>query len=218
MKSDSELRRDVESELAWEPSIDERYIGVSVTDGVVTLVGAVKSYAEQWKVERAAERVTGVKGVANDIEVQTRAERSDTDIAQAAVKALELNVLVPPDRVKVEVTKGRLTLTGEVDGDYQRRAAEAAVRYLPDVSEITDEITIATRVQPEAIKEQIKETFQRVANVDAKRVTVEASGDEVTLRGTVRSWAERHEAEKVAWAAPGVATVQNHITVDQGVA
>jgi osmotically-inducible protein OsmY len=214
MKTDSELRRDVEKELEWEPSIDERRIGVAVVDGIVTLTGEVSSYSEKWKAERTVERVAGVRGIANDIEVKTATERTDTDIAKAGVDALRWNVMVPNDKIKVKVDNGWITLTGEVTWDYQRRAAERAVRDLPGVKGISNLITVKPRVEPRDLKQRIEETFKREAVLDANRITVEVNGGEVTLRGTVRSWAERHEAEKAAWAAPGVYAVHNYITVE----
>jgi osmotically-inducible protein OsmY len=214
MKTDSELRRDVEKELEWEPSIDERRIGVAVVDGIVTLTGEVSSYSEKWKAERTVERVAGVRGIANEIEVKTGTERSDTDIAKAAVDGLRWNVMVPNDKIKVKVDNGWITLTGEVTWDYQRRAAERAVRDIPGVKGISNLITVKPRVEPRDLKQRIEETFKREAVLDANRITVEVNGGEVTLRGTVRSWAERHEAEKAAWAAPGVYAVHNYITVE----
>jgi osmotically-inducible protein OsmY len=211
--TDSELRRDVELELEWEPSVDERRIGVSVLDGIVTLTGEVRSYAEKWKAERTVERVAGVRGIVNEIEVRAETERSDIDMAKAAADALSWNVMVP-DRVKVRVERGWLSLTGEVNWDYQRRAAERAVRNLPGVRGITNLISVQPPVQPRDVKERIEETFKREALLDASRITVEVAGSEVTLRGRVRSWAERHEAEKAAWAAPGVSAVHNLISVE----
>jgi osmotically-inducible protein OsmY len=214
MKADDELRRDVEQELEWEPSVDERRIGVSVIEGIVTLTGEVGAYVEKWKAERTAERVEGVRGIANDLVVRSAAERSDTDIAKAAADALKWNVVVPDDRVKVTVEKGWVTLTGELPWDYQRRAAERAVRSLRGVRGITDLIVVTPRAEPEEVKERIEQTFKREAALDANRITVQASGSEVTLRGSVRSWVERHEAEKAARAAPGVRAVHNYITVE----
>jgi osmotically-inducible protein OsmY len=214
MKADDELRRDVEQELEWEPSVDERRIGVSVIEGIITLTGEVGSYLEKWKAERTAERVAGVRGIANDLVVRSAAERSDTDIAKAAADALKWNVVVPDDRVKVTVEKGWVTLTGELSWDYQRRAAERAVRSLQGVRGITDLVVVTPRAEPEAVKERIEQTFKREAALDANRITVQASGSEVTLRGSVHSWVERHEAEKAAWAAPGVRAVHNYIAVE----
>ena len=214
MATDSELRREVERELEWEPSVDGRRIGVSVEGGVVTLTGEVKSYIERWQAERTVERVRGVRGVANELSVRTSGERTDTDIAHAAVDALRWNVSVPTDSVKVRVEKGWLTLEGEVPWDYQRRAAERAVRSLFGVKGISNLIRVKPQVAPSNIKERIEETFKREAAYDASRITVEVSGSEVTLRGSLRSLAERHEAEKAAWSAPGVTAVHNMITVD----
>jgi len=213
MKTDSELRREVERELEWEPSVDERRIGVGVVDGIVTLSGEVTSYGEKWRAERAVERVVGVRGIANELEVKLSSERSDADIAHAAVDAMKWNVMVPSDKVTVKVSKGWVTLEGEVRWDYQRRAAERAVRDLPGVRGVSNLVRIKPRVEPEHVKEKIEETFKRTAALDANRITVQAEGSDVTLRGTVRSWVERHEAEKAAWAAPGVTSVHNYITV-----
>ncbi|MDQ1439696.1 MAG: hypothetical protein QOK43_3325 [Acidimicrobiaceae bacterium] len=213
MKSDMELRRDVEQQLEWEPSIDGRRIGVTVVDGIVTLTGVVGSYSEKWKAERVVERLAGVRGIANDIVVEPTAERNDTDIAKAAVDALKWNVLVPSDRIKVKVENGWVRLTGEVNWDYQRRAAERAVRDLPGVKGITNLIAVVPGVAPEQVKKKIEEALTREALLDAKGIEVDVSGSTVTLRGTVRSWAERREAEMAAWSAPGVSEVRNQISV-----
>lgn len=218
MKDDNELREDVEAELEWEPSIDERRIGVAVVDGVVTLTGEVSSLTERWNAERAVERVAGVRGIANELEVKSTVGRSDTDIAEDAADALASNVVVPADRVKVKVRDAWVTLTGEVDWEYERRAAERVVRNIPGVRGISNLITIKPRVQPTDIKRRLEDTFKRQAAIDASRIRVVASDGEVTLRGSVPTWVERREAEKAAWAAPGVREVHNEITVDPALA
>jgi osmotically-inducible protein OsmY len=214
MKSDNELRRDVERQLEWEPAVDERRIGVSVLDGVVTLTGEVPTYAQRWKAERTVERVEGVRGVVSELKVHLAADVSDTDVARAAVDALKGDITVPSDRIKVKVDKGWVTLTGEVNWDFERRAAERAVRNVRGVRGVSNLINIKSPVEPQNVKSMIEESFKREAALDARSIVVEVSGTEVTLRGTVRSWLERHEAEKAAWAAPGVTAVHNHITVE----
>lgn len=218
MKIDSELRRDVERELEMEPSIDERRIGVAVLDGIVTLTGEVRSYAEKWQAERTVERVSGVRGVVNDLVVKPATERSDIDIARAAADVLKWNVLVPADRVKVRVESGWLTLEGDVEWEYQRRAAERAVRNLPGVRGISNLIVVKPRVQPSDVRRKIEESFEREAAIDAQHIDVQVNGSEVTLSGRVRSWAERHAAEKAAWSVPGVTAVHNYLTVEAAAA
>jgi osmotically-inducible protein OsmY len=212
---DDELRREVEQALAWEPSIDERTIGVAVLDGIVTLAGEARSYAEKWRAERTVERVKGVRAVVNNIQVKTPGDISDIDIAKAAVEAIKWNVLVPSDKIKVRVENAWITMTGEVNWDYQRRAAEKAVRDLPGVRGITDLIAVRPKVDAKVVKEKIEEELKRAAALDAQNIVVEVNGSEVILRGTVRSAADRHEAEKAAWAAPGVTDVQNFIKVEE---
>ena len=213
MKDDVTLRRDVLAELEYDPSIDARKIGVAVEDGIVTLTGEVSSFAEKWNAERAAERVEGVRGIVNKIEVKIVGDYSDTDIAREAADALRWNLMVPPGKVIPKVENGYITLTGEVNFDFQRRAAEKAVRYIPGVKGVINLITIKPKVEPKEIKEKIEEALKRMATVDAENIQVEVQGSEIVLRGTVRSWAERHEAEKAAWSAPGVTSVKNYITV-----
>jgi osmotically-inducible protein OsmY len=213
MKSDAELRQDVEHELEWDPTIDDRGIAVAVADGVVSLTGQVHSLSEKWQAERAVERVAGVRAIANELDVTSEYERSDHDIARTAVQAMKWNLLVPSDQITVKVHKGWVTLTGEVHWDFRRRAAEHVVRNLAGVTGITNNIVVRPKVEPDDVKRKIEEAFKRDAILDAFHVDVEANGSEVVLRGTVRSWAERREAEQAAWSAPGVTSVRNEIVV-----
>lgn len=212
MTTDRDLKRDIERELEWDPALDARRIGVAVVDGIATLTGEVMSYPEKWKAERATERIMGVKGIANDIEVRLAAVRTDADIIRAAVEALDADVDVPRE-ITVRVDDGQLTLTGQVGWDYQRRAAARAVRGIVGVRGVTNLITLAPGVEPEDIKARIEETFTRAAVYDAGNVRIEVMGSEVALRGTVRSWVERNEAQKAAYAAPGVTAVHNYLVV-----
>ena len=214
MKTDTELQKDVMTELEWEPSIKAAEIGVGVTDGVVTLSGYVDSFYKKWAAERAAARVFGVKAVAEKIQVRLpdSLKRSDEDIARAASDTLEWNISVPHDRVKVRVQDGVVTLSGEVDGWYQKDAAEDAVRKLVGVVLVSNHIAIKPAVKPQDVKDRIESAFQRNALLDARRITVETRGGKVILRGSVHSWLEREQVQWAAWAAPGVSEVESHIT------
>jgi len=215
MKKDSQLQHDVLAELEYEPMIDAAEIGVSVEDGIVTLNGRVRNFAELWTAERAVLRVAGVKAVANEIEVRmiSGGERNDADIARTALNALAWNIYVPQDRIKVEVEKGWVTLKGTVEHRYHKEAAENAVHHMAGVRGVSNMIVIKPLVTPAEVREKIEKALERSAEVDAQRIKVETVGGKVILRGNLRSWAERKEVERAAWSAPGVSEVENHIVV-----
>jgi osmotically-inducible protein OsmY len=217
MRADSDIKRDVEEELKWEPNVDATDIAVAVKNGVVTLTGFVRSYAHKLAAERATKRVAGVVGLANDIEVRLPGAdaRPDPEIAREIAAELKLWLPYSAEHIKAVVKNGWVTLEGEVEWNYQRDHAERAVRWIKGVNGVSNLIRLKPRATPSPteIKHKIEEAFRRSALVDANRVTVEASGGEVMLRGTVRSWAERQEAERAAWAAPDVITVDNRVTV-----
>ncbi len=213
--SDTRLQHNVLAELEWDPSVDASQIGVAAKEGVVTLTGAVTRFADKMTAERVAKRVYSVRAVANDISVKLPGgtERSDTDIAAAAVTALKWDATVPDDRIKLTVRNGHLTLDGDVEWWYQKDAAEHAVRNLTGVRGVTNDIKVKARTKPADIKDKIEAAFRRSAEIDARRVTVETHDGKVILHGCVRSWAEREEAQHAAAAAPGVTAVDNLISV-----
>jgi osmotically-inducible protein OsmY len=217
-RSDEQIQRDVLEELKWDARVQPNEIGVSVKDGVVTLTGWVDSYAKKWAAEQAAHRVRGVVAVANDIEVRlpSSAERTDTDIAAAVRRALEWDAFVPIDKINVTVSKGWVTLKGEVEWEFQRRSAERAVRRLSGVRGVTNLIVVRPRQQPSPheVRRRIMDALVRSAQTDAEKISVEVDDGKVVLSGTVRSWVERQEAERVAWSAPGVTAVENRITIE----
>ncbi len=215
MKSDREIELDVKDELQWDPDLDATDIAVTVKKGVVTLTGFVKSYADKYEAENAAKRVAGVLGVANDIEVRMPSidERPDPEIARDAVAAIKGQLPISSENIQVIVKDGWVTLEGTVEWQYQKNTAGTAVRRLKGVRGVINSIVLKPRAEPSDIKRKIQEAFKRSAEVDANRITVEANGSEVILKGTVRSWIEREEAERVAWAAPGVTKVEDRIVV-----
>jgi osmotically-inducible protein OsmY len=215
MRSDNDIRRDVEDELRWDPDIDATDIAVSVNNGVVTLSGFVRSYAQKYQAEADVKRVAGVMAVANDIEVRLPEtdERPDPEIARDAIERIKSELPYAWDRIRVVVKNGWLTLEGEVEWNYQRERAGEAVRRVRGVKGVTNSIEVKPRAAPMEIRRKIEEALRRAAELDANRITVETNGGEVILRGAVRSWAERHEAERAAWLAPGVTKVDNRITV-----
>jgi len=214
MKTDAQLQKDVMDEIKWEPSATAAQIGVSAANGVVTLNGTVTTYAEKCAVEQAAQRVHGVKGIAEEITVKLSGPhaRTDAEIAEAAVSALKSHVWVSTD-IQATVAQGWITLKGQVNWEYQRTAARDAVCFMPGVKGVSNDITLKPTAKPSAVKAAIEKAFVRNAEIDAGTVKVAADGGAVTLSGSVRSWGERDEAGTAAWNAPGVNSVRNDIAV-----
>jgi len=215
MKNDRELQHDVIDELEWQPSVDASKIGVTADHGVVTLVGEVNTYSEKFEAEKAAKRVAGVQALANDLEVKVDDPRPphDADIAQRALSAIDWNVAIPKGRVKVMVSSGWVTLEGDVEWMYQKRAAEDACRGLNGVRGITNNIAVRPRVEAGEVKHKIESALRRNAELDAQKITVETSAGNVILRGNVRSWAEHEDAVDAAWSAPGVTKVEDQLAI-----
>jgi len=215
MKPELELKHDVLAELESEPGVDAAHIGVTVTNGVVTLTGTVPTYGEKLAGNRAVKRLDGVRALVSELEVRPRvgAQRTDTDIARAVVDALAWDIAVPDEKISTRVSNGWVTLEGEVNLQFQRAAAEHAVSRLAGVRGVTNLITIKSGVRAGDIKSRIEAAFRRSAEIDARNVQVETEDGKVTLRGRVHTWAERAEAERAAWAAPGVSEVRDEIKV-----
>jgi len=211
--ADTDLRDRVERQLDWEPEITSTDIGVATDNGVVTLTGFVNTYAEKLAAERVTLKTYGVSAVANEIEVKPLFKKTDADIASAALDALQARVDVPDEKIKLTVKDGWITLEGNVDWYYQKNAAELAVKYLSNVRGVTDNIKVQPQVSTIEVKDKIEDALKRNAEIDARRINVEAADGKVTLRGNVRSWFEKDEAATAAWAAPGVTEVNNQISV-----
>ena len=215
MKTDTQLQQDVLAELKWEPSVNAAQIRVEVKDGIVTLAGHVNTYAEKWDAERAAKRVSGVKALAIEMDVKLpgSGKRTDADIASSANNVLRWTSHLPTDSVQVKVESGFVTLSGELDWEYQRQSATSAVRYLLGVTGVSDQIVIKPKVSLSAIKSDIEGALKRRAHADAQKISVDVRGTDVTLSGKVHSWSERDLAKHAAWGTPGVRNVVDNMTI-----
>ncbi len=216
MRADSDIERDVEAELKWAPEINETDIAVKVGNGVVTLTGYAASAYEKYRAEAAVKRVAGVAAVANDLAVRWPlggGRPTDPELARDALAALKIELPLAWERIRPIVKEGHVGLEGTVDWHYERERAEAAVRRVRGVLSVRNSISLKPRTAPAEIQGKIAEAFRRNALIDAHNITIDARGGDITLRGEVRSWAERDEAQQAAWAAPGVAAVHNEITV-----
>jgi osmotically-inducible protein OsmY len=215
MKTDKQLQQDVLDDLRWDPSVDASKIGVTASNAVVTLTGSVPTYFQKQNAERVTKRVAGVRAVANDIEVRlpTTTEKTDSDIASAALHALKWDAAVPDEKITVGVSKGWITLDGSVDWNYQREAAEKAVGKLVGVKGVSNRVSVAPHVKSKEVMSEIKAALHRYADVEARNIQIDSIDSTITLRGQVRSWAERKEVESAAWMAPGVTQVKNEIIV-----
>lgn len=217
MRTDADIKKDVIAQLEWEPFLNAAEIGVAVKDAVVTLTGQVDNYAKKLAAEKAVKKIAGVKAVAEEIQVGISPvyHRTDTEIAQAVATALAWHTAVQENRIRIKVEQGIVTLEGDVDWNFQRTAAADAIRSLSGVRWISNQIIVKPGITPADVRKKIKDSLQRNANLDADKISVEVVGNKVVLRGTVRSLAERDDAEYAAWAAPGIANVENRLLVEE---
>lgn len=215
MKTDAQLKKDINDELDWEPSVNATHIGVAVDRGVVTLTGHIDTYAEKAAIERAVQRVQGVQAIAMELDVKLAPnhQRSDTELAQLLQTSLQAQALVPASRISLKVEHGWVTLSGEVDWDYQRSNAERTVHQTLGVVGVSNRITLKPRTMPTDVSNRIKDALARQAEREARAIEVAIAGSTATLRGTVHSWAERNAAQGAAWSAPGVTLVVNELRV-----
>ena len=220
MKTDFEIQKDVMDELQWEPALHSNEIGVSVTKGVVVLSGIVDSYYKKVLAEKAARKVAGVKAVAEemDVKVPGSIKITDVDIAEAVLNALKWNSAVDETKIKIKVEKGAVTLEGELEWNFQKISAQKAIEHLLGVCEVTNNLRVKNRVTTNDIKQKIALAFLRQASLDSDKIKIDVNGDKVTLSGTVRSWAEKKDAERTVWSSPGVMWVDNKLVIDSEIA
>ena len=219
MKTDSQIQKDVMAQLDWEPILDSSQVGVAVKEGIVTLSGIVDTYYKKIAAEKAAKKVAGVKAVAMDIQVGVSPEmkKTDSEIAATVVNALRLHTAVIQDKIKIKVEDALVTLEGNVEWNYQRKMTEKAIEGLPGVRDVLNLIIVSPKVSGTEIKQKINQTFHRSATIDSEKIQVELNGSKIILKGSVRSLAEKDDAEEAAWSAPGVSSVDNRLKLEEEV-
>lgn len=216
MINDLQIQKDVIEELRWEPFLNSSEIGVAVKNGIVTLSGQVDSYSKKLFAEKAAKKVSGVKAVAEDIQVGILPglRKTDTEIAEAVLNALKWHSAIQEEKIKIKVENGNVKLEGEVEWEYQRSSINSAIENLAGVHSVINLVTVKPKITPSEVQQKIKAAFQRSATIDAGKITAEVFGSKVILRGPVRSFAEKEDAEVAAWNAPGITSVESKLEIE----
>ena len=216
MKNDLQIQKDVIEELRWEPFLNSSEIGVAVKNGIVTLSGQVDSYSKKLIAERAAKKVAGVKAVAEDIQVGISPgfRKTDAEIAEAVLNALKWHSAIQDEKIKIKVENGNIKLEGEVEWEYQRSSIKSAIENLAGVHSVINLVTVKPKITPSEVQQKIKAAFQRSATIDAGKITAEVFGSKVILRGNVRSFAEKEDAEVAAWNAPGITSIESKLEIE----